>query len=307
MRVALEVVAVLERAGLALVDVDRHQPRRAFGAHDLPFAAGREAGAAEPAQRRVLHLGDHRVGVAAAFDAIDVEAIPAGVAIRGVVEHVGHRGIDALRGDRGGHRLRRRRVDRVLADDGGRRVLAAADAGRADHPHVLAFEGCERLAQRVGAGHLARQRLADAHGDRRRRRLAFLDDVEVVVERRHLVDLGHRQAHLLRQRGDVRGRQVAEAVLQLVQVLDQEVAPARRLAEHRAHLGERRRIDGATLRPVAHAAASAQLREIDDRAVVHRAPRGSGFAREPDGCALRRRVCGIGIGIQSRKSQCFST
>src|SRR6185312_6089800 len=48
-RVALEVVAVLERAGLALVDVDRHQPRRRFGAHDLPLAAGREAGAAESA------------------------------------------------------------------------------------------------------------------------------------------------------------------------------------------------------------------------------------------------------------------
>ena len=51
-RIALEVVAVLERAGLAFVDVDRHQPRRRLGAHDPPLAAGREARTAETAQRR---------------------------------------------------------------------------------------------------------------------------------------------------------------------------------------------------------------------------------------------------------------
>ena len=54
----LEVVAVLEGAGLALVGVDRHQPRRRLGAHQRPLAPGREAGAAEPAQagiaRRIL-------------------------------------------------------------------------------------------------------------------------------------------------------------------------------------------------------------------------------------------------------------
>ena len=36
-----------------------------------------------------------------------------------------------------------------------------------------------------------------------RRGLAFLDDVEVVIEARDLVDLGLRQAHLLRERGEV--------------------------------------------------------------------------------------------------------
>ena len=41
-RIALEIVAILERAGLALVGVDRHQPRRRLGAHQRPFAAGRE-------------------------------------------------------------------------------------------------------------------------------------------------------------------------------------------------------------------------------------------------------------------------
>jgi hypothetical protein len=42
-RIALEVDAVLEGAGLALVDVHRHQARRRLGAHDAPLAAGRES------------------------------------------------------------------------------------------------------------------------------------------------------------------------------------------------------------------------------------------------------------------------
>src|SRR6185312_16629017 len=80
----------------------------------------------------------------------------------------------------------------------------------------------------------------------------------------------------------------AEAVLQLVQVLDQEVAAARRLAEQRAHLGQRGRVDGAALGLAAHAAAAAQLREIDDGV----GGGGSGWWHR---------------GRQSRKSQCLST
>ena len=65
-RIALEVVAVLEGAGLALVDVHRHQPRRRLGAHDAPLAPGRKAGAAEAAQAGVLHRLDDRLDVARA-------------------------------------------------------------------------------------------------------------------------------------------------------------------------------------------------------------------------------------------------
>jgi hypothetical protein len=50
MRVGLEVVAVLEGAGLALVGVDRHQARPLLLTHEAPFAPGRKAGAAEAAQ-----------------------------------------------------------------------------------------------------------------------------------------------------------------------------------------------------------------------------------------------------------------
>ena len=38
---------------------------------------------------------------------------------------------------------------------------------------------------------------------------AFLHHVEMSVEGRHLVDLGERELHLLRQRGEMRGREMA--------------------------------------------------------------------------------------------------
>src|SRR5262249_42032140 len=58
MRVAFEVIAVLERSGLALVDIDRHHPRSGFRRNDSPFATGREAGAAETSKTRILHQCD---------------------------------------------------------------------------------------------------------------------------------------------------------------------------------------------------------------------------------------------------------
>src|SRR6185369_6129930 len=85
-RITLEVVAVLERAGLALVDVDGHQPRRGLGADDLPLASGREAGAAEAPQRRGLELRDDRVDGALAGDARGERAIAAARAVRGEID-----------------------------------------------------------------------------------------------------------------------------------------------------------------------------------------------------------------------------
>src|SRR6266852_9721401 len=45
-RIALEIPAVLEGAGLALVDVDRHEPRRRLCGDRFPFAPRRKARAA---------------------------------------------------------------------------------------------------------------------------------------------------------------------------------------------------------------------------------------------------------------------
>ena len=55
-RVGFEVEAVLERAGLALVRVDRHQPGAFVAAHDAPLAAGGESGAAQTPQPRRVEL-----------------------------------------------------------------------------------------------------------------------------------------------------------------------------------------------------------------------------------------------------------
>src|SRR5882724_1738983 len=52
MRIGLEIDAVLDRPGLALVGIDRHQPRRRFLAHEPPLTPRRKPGAAEPAQAR---------------------------------------------------------------------------------------------------------------------------------------------------------------------------------------------------------------------------------------------------------------
>src|SRR5918995_142005 len=58
-RVALEDPAVLERAGLAFVDVDRHDARFRLRRHQAPLATRGEARPAQAAQPGVFHdLGD---------------------------------------------------------------------------------------------------------------------------------------------------------------------------------------------------------------------------------------------------------
>ena len=74
------------------------------------------------------------------------------------------------------------------------------------------------------------------------------------VEGRDLVDLGKRELHLLRERREMRGREMAVAVLDQMQVLDEQVAPALALAQQRADLVERARVDLAPLRRPGRAA-----------------------------------------------------
>jgi hypothetical protein len=68
------------------------------------------------------------------------------------------------------------------------------------------------------------------------------------VEGRDLVHFGLRELHLGGERGEMRGGEMAVVVLDQMQMLDQQIAPARPVAEQRAHLVERRRIDLAALR-----------------------------------------------------------
>src|SRR5258706_3136257 len=68
-----------------------------------------------------------------------------------------------------------------------------------------------------------------------------------MIERRNFVYLGLRQPHFLRQRGQVRGRQMSVVILDPMQVLDQEISAAWCIAEQRANLLARHRVDRATL------------------------------------------------------------
>src|SRR5207253_1347740 len=136
------------------------------------------------------------------------------------------------------------------------RDFAATDTRRRDNAHA----GSQiELEQIVRASELAGDRVAHPHRHRRRWRLAFLNDFEMVVERRHLVHLGERKAHLLRERREMRRRQVAVVIVKLVQVLDQEIALPRRVAEKLLYVGERLCIDRPAFRDRARFAFHATL------------------------------------------------
>ena len=104
--------------------------------------------------------------------------------------------------------------------------------------------GCGQVLQQLlRAGQLAGDRVAHAHRERRRRGLAFLHHVEVVVEGRDLVDLGLRRASSPAPARPGAPPTGGRSGLDLVQVLDQQVAAARRVAEQRLHFLERLRVD----------------------------------------------------------------
>ena len=262
-----EIVAVLEGAGLALVGIDRHQPWRRLGAHQAPFAPGWKSGTTEPAQAGVADdLGDlvararaRETGLkqcVAVIASVGVESIRGSAGMR--MRSLRHCCTDAF-----GRRLRHLRV----AHRADRRVVAGAHAGRPQHAYVAAEPARQIAQQMLATNHSAGQRVADAHGDRRGRCFTLLHHVEMGVEGRDLVDLGERKLHLLSQRGQVRRREMAVAVLDEVQVLDQQIATARPVAQKGTNLSQRGWLDLPSLwRPARTAAAS--LRSIENGGLV---------------------------------------
>ena len=91
-RVALQVGPVLEGAGLALVDVHRHQARRGLAAHDAPLAPGRETRAAQAAQAGVFHGVQDALGVLFAVHQRRRQRIAAVGAVGGVIGVAGQLG-----------------------------------------------------------------------------------------------------------------------------------------------------------------------------------------------------------------------
>ena len=153
---------------------------------------------------------------------------------------------------RSGDLVRRRAKSLQMADGADRRAVAGAHTRRAHHTHVPAQLARQFLQEFFRAGHGARQRVADAHGNGRRRR-TVLHHVEMRIEGRYLINFGERHLHLKRQCREVRSRKIAIVVLNKMQMLDEQIAPARPIGQQRQHVGERDRIDltalGRTGRP----------------------------------------------------------
>src|SRR6185503_14483869 len=77
----------------------------------------------------------------------------------------------------------------------------------------------------------------------RRRCFAVEHDVEMRVERRHLIDLDEGELHLMRQRRQMPRVEAAILVLDEMQELDQQIALARPVAEQRLDVVERLGLD----------------------------------------------------------------
>ena len=146
-------------------------------------------------------------------------------------------------------------IDVVVADLGGGRRVARADAGRAHaraRPAALSLCSARSSSSAPASMQLrlSQTRIVTVGGPR----LAIAHDVEVRVEGRDLVDLRHRDLELFRQRVQVALGQAALLVLDEVQVFDQQRALARALAEQRFDGGDlllrstRPRGNGAALR-----------------------------------------------------------
>ena len=123
---------------------------------------------------------------------------------------------------------------------------------------TLSPEGVGERSQKRGRTEtFAREAVADPDRQRRRRALAFHRHVEVGIEGRDLIDFRHGEAHLCRECREMAGREAAEVVLNLVQMLDQQVGAPGLVAEQVADLLLRRGIDLPALFGIARLAPAA--------------------------------------------------
>ena len=136
-----------------------------------------------------------------------------------------------------GHGFDRGKRHQVLVHHHGRGLFAASNAGGGDHAHVVAAQNSGQARQQVlRTGQRAAQAVAHAHREAWGRGVAF-KHFKVVVEGGHLIDLGHRNVHLLGQCHQVAVVQSAKTVVEHVQIFDQQVAPVRPGAQQCAHFG----------------------------------------------------------------------
>ena len=240
-RVALQVNTVLEGARLAFIDVDRHQAWCDLGAHDAPFAPRRKTGTTQAAQARVFHGFEHGFKVFAAIHTL----LEQGVTACGLVGRQAGVGLcrvpDRLGVCRCRHTLQSGMGHGVLTHHRHGCLLAAAHARCRNHAHgaaILAQNGGQLLQQVLCTCHLARETITHPNRQACGGCFTFFHDVKVVVETGHFKNLGLGQAHFLGQRRQVLRRQMPISILNFVQVFNQQIGPARRIAQKLLHLGQ---------------------------------------------------------------------
>ena len=225
-----KVQPVLEGSGFAFIAVHRHQTGAGLAADDAPFAPGRETRAAKAAKRRAVQGVECGIACALAGEKFTKDPVAALFAV--LVEQTG----PVRRQHGGGVRhagkfVQGRRRDELVADGGSRRLVAGADAGRGDEPHISAGPGLKRLEKLFAAGHHAGQRGADPYRTGRRGCFALANKVEMVVEAGDFPDFGHGKAHPVGKRRKMTRRQMPEPVLDGMKAFDQQIAARRCRAE----------------------------------------------------------------------------
>ncbi len=134
-----------------------------------------------------------------------------------------------------------------MTDLGDRRTVAETDTGRAHHANPGTCAALQFMQQIFRAHHRASERVADANGQGRDVRLAFLHHIEMGVEGRGLEHFREGKIHLVGKRGEVGRGDLMIFVLDEMQMLDQEIAPPRPVAEQGFDLLRGDRIDLASL------------------------------------------------------------
>jgi hypothetical protein len=230
-RVAFQVMAVLEGARLALVAVDRHEPGFGLLAYDFPLEPGGKTGAAQPAQTGVLHQLDQVVRLVFAGVTVLQEPVPA-IGDVGVEIHIdGNFRVGRAIFDTPGEVFDGGLVDVTVAHLGHGCRVAAPHAGGTHHPHLAAQGAGQGVEQCLCAHHLAGQAVAHADGEIGRPGFLLQHNVEVGIERGDFVHLRQGKRHFRGKGLQVLGLEAAESVLDQVQMFDQQVAPPRPLAK----------------------------------------------------------------------------
>ena len=270
MRIAFKVVPVLEGARLALVAIDRHQPRAGIGAHKAPFLARRKTRAAEPTQSGTRQRRDQRVrGHITGPDPVEQRIS----ALRPVFMQCRVFRNDGVEVPFIGHLVEPPgfgMVHLAIADPRGGGCGATPHAGAANdtNPSRILCFGFQIGDQVFGSRHHAGERIADPDRQRRRALFTFAHNIEMVIERGDLIDLRLAQLHLMGQRMQMACGQAAIAVLNEVEIFDQQVAAPRSVPQCILNFNQRRLVELAALGQAARAPGSGHLMHVHAQSLL---------------------------------------